>query len=324
MASQIQIPDLLALLRSKHCELEPVLDGLLELYHCLTPHASGMDMSFLETYPPGHYYSPVPSMEEVVHVAPRVWGLTPESLPGIDMCAREQLRLFARFVKYYAEIPFTTQPQIGLRYYFENGFFGYADAIALYCMLREFRPKRIIEVGSGFSSCAMLDTDEHFLGSSVQFTFIEPNPERLLSNLKATDIARTKLVVKYVQDVDLSIFSTLQENDILFLDCSHVGKIGSDVLHLLFEVLPRLNPGVLVHVHDIFFPFEYPKEWVIQSKRAWNETYFLRAFLQYNNSFKITYFNSYLSKMYRQILHQSMPLTLKNTGSSLWLRKILQ
>lgn len=323
MASLTQVPDLLALLRAKHCELAPVIDGLQELYHCLAPHASGMDMSFLETYPPGHYYSPLPSMEEVARVAPRVWGFTTPTLPGIDLCVREQLRLFACFLKYYAEIPFKTKPQTGLRYYFDNGFFGHADAIVLYCMLREFKPKRIIEVGSGFSSCVMLDTDEHFLGRSVQFTFIDPNPERLLDNLNAEDLARTQLIGKFVQDVDLSVFSALQENDILFLDCSHVGKIGSDVLHLLFEVLPNLNPGVLIHVHDIFFPFEYPKEWVIQNKRSWNEIYFLRAFLQHNDTFKIKYFNSYISKIHRQMLQRHMPLALNNTGGSLWLRKIL-
>lgn len=322
MAANTQIPNLLHLLKSKYGELAPVLDGLLELYHGLAPQASGMDMSFLESYPPGHYYSPLLSMEEVYRVAPCVWRPAPESLPGIDLRARQQQQLFAKFLKYYSEMPFSAQRQANLRYYFDNNFFGHADAIALYCIIREYKPKRIIEVGSGFSSCVMLDTDEKFLDSSIQFTFIEPYPERLLENLTAEDRQRTQLIKSFVQDIDLSLFGKLQENDILFLDCSHVGKLGSDVLHLLFEVLPQLNSGVLIHVHDIFYPFEYPQDWVLQNKRAWNESYFLRAFLQYNTAFEITYFNSYLSKMHRQMLQAHMPLVLKNTGSSLWLRKV--
>lgn len=321
MDSRFHIPDLVSLLNTEHGELAPILASLLDLYNDLPPQVHRMDMNFLENYPPGHYYSPLPSMDEVVRVSSRVWGRTPETLPSIDLCEREQLRLFARFTKHYKDIPFKPRQHEGLRYYFENNIFGYADAIALHCMMREFKPKRIIEVGSGFSSCVMLDTDEYFLDKSTEFTFIEPYPERLLANIKPEDKKRINLIIDIIQNVDLSVFNTLQKNDILFIDCSHVGKIGSDVLHILFEILPRINHGVIIHIHDIFFPFEYPKKWVTQDKRAWNESYFLRSFLQYNEVFKIIYFNSYLGTVHRQVIQRHMPLCLKNTGSSIWLRK---
>ena len=107
--------------------------------------------------------------------------------------------------------------------------------------------------------------------------------------------------------------------DILFIDSSHVAKIGSDVVYLMTEVLPQLRPGVLVHFHDVFWPFEYPEEWV-QEGRAWNETYMLKAFLQFNERFRILLFCSYLALHHRAVLEQHLPLALKNSGGSLWLR----
>lgn len=116
-------------------------------------------------------------------------------------------------------------------------------------------------------------------------------------------------------------FDILKENDILFVDSTHVSKVGSDVNYLLFEILPRLNKGVYIHFHDIFYPFEYPKEWIYDGK-AWNEDYILRAFLQYNDSFKIFFFNTFLESFFREKFTLEMPLCLKNTGGSLWIKKI--
>lgn len=313
----------LELTKSQHAELAPVVDSLLQLYKALVSQLAGLDLSFVQSYPPGHYYTPLPSMEEVARVAPRVWKQTPQGLPGIDLRVREQQKLFAKLLKYYGQMPFTSSKKEGFRYYFDNVNFCHADAIVLYCMLREFRPRRIIEVGSGFSSCVMLDTNQYYLDSSVQFTFIEPDPVRLLPNMTPSDTDSVQLLTALVQDVDLQVFGQLQENDILFLDCSHVGKIGSDVLHLLFEVLPRLAKGVIVHFHDMFYPFEYPRNWVEKDKRAWNEDYFVRAFLQYNNTFEIMYFNNYLGKMHKEMLEKHMPLALQDIGGSLWLRKVV-
>lgn len=177
---------------------------------------------------------------------------------GIDLNPDEQVGLFKSLVAYYAEMPFGEERTGGLRYCFQNAFFGYSDAIFLYSVMRHFRPRRIIEVGSGHSSCLMLDTNEIFFGGSIECTFIEPYPGGLLSLLKPEDRRSLRLLEARVQDVPLATFDDLDGNDILFVDSSHVSKIGSDLNHIVFNVLPRLRPGVLVHFHDIFYPFEYP------------------------------------------------------------------
>jgi hypothetical protein len=188
-------------------------------------------------------------------------------------------------------------------------------------MMRHFRPRSIIEVGSGYSSAVMLDTAERFLGNGVRFTFIEPFArERLQSALRPGDERLATILPQRVQDVPLSLFSTLQQNDILFVDSSHVAKFGSDVCHLLFKVLPRLNHGVLVHFHDVLWPFEYFREWLLRGW-AWNEAYMLRAFLQYNSAFSIVYFNSYLGNVHTAAWRHYSPLSAVSSGASLWLRK---
>jgi len=182
------------------------------------------------------------------------------------------------------------------------------------------KPKTIIEVGSGFSSCMTLDTNELYFGGSIATTFIEPYPELLMSLIKNTDKSKIKVIPARLQDVDFDEFETLQANDILFIDSTHVGKINSDVNRIFFDILPRLSPGVHIHFHDIFFPFEYPKAWIYEG-RAWNEAYLLRAFLQYNNKFSVVLINTFVEHFHKAFFQKKMPLCLKNTGGSLWMRK---
>jgi hypothetical protein len=126
---------------------------------------------------------------------------------------------------------------------------------------------------------------------------------------------------KRLQDIDLDIFNKLSDGDILLIDSTHVSKIFSDVNLLLFEILPSLSKGVYIHFHDIFFPFEYPKSWMIEG-RAWNEAYILRAFLQYNNCFSIEFFTSYLDFLYRDVLIEKLPLMKRSIGGSIWIKKL--
>ena len=122
-----------------------------------------------------------------------------------------------------------------------------------------------------------------------------------------------------MQSVALENFKKLKANDILFIDSSHVSKTGSDVNYELFEILPNLASGVLIHIHDMFFPFEYPKEWVYEG-RNWNELYMLRAFLNYNQDFDILLFSHYMHEKHEKAF-ENMPLTYENTGWNLWLQK---
>ena len=243
-----------------------------------------------------------------------------KSIPGIENHVEDQLALVGKFSEYYDKLPFKDEKSSGLRYYFQNSYFCYGDAIILYSMLRHRRPQRIIEVGSGFSSAVMLDTNDLFFSKRMILTFVEPYPERLFSLLSDEDKKQHEIIIDTVQDVPLERFATLDANDILFIDSSHVAKIGSDVVHLLTNVLPRLRKGVIVHFHDVFWPFEYPEEW-IRGGRAWNEDYILKAFLQFNAKFKILFFNSYLAIHHKEVVEQNLPSFLKNTGGSLWIEK---
>ncbi len=273
-------------------------------------------------FPPGHYYSPIISVEEVSAHADKIFSKN-KNLSGIDLNHEEQINLLYSIKEYYPELPYKEERSPGLRYYFNNNTFEYSDAIFLHGMIRHFTPKRIIEIGSGFSSAIMLDTNELFFKNSIDLTFIEPYPERLKNLLLKQDSGNFTLIEKNLQDIDTSIFRELEPGDILFVDSTHVSKTGSDVNMILFEILPLLQKGVIIHFHDIFFPFEYPKDWVLGwSGFGWNEIYLLRAFLTNNEEYKIILFNTYLEQMEEEWFKDNMPLCLKDKGGSLWLKKI--
>ena len=285
----------------------------------LQDQIGSFDQHFLR-YPPGHYYSPLPSRQEFLSAAARVYEVPPR-LMGVDLRVKEQFQLVDLLARWHDDFPFTEEEQKKFRYYFKNDFFAHADAYWLYAMMREFRPKRIIEVGSGFSSAVMLDINELFLDNEVQLIFIEPYPERLFSLLRTKKIGRHRIYQEIVQNTPVEIFSELQAGDFLFIDSSHVAKIGSDVLYLLKNILPMLNKNVLIHFHDIFYPFEYPKKH-LEDGWAWNECYILNAFLQYNTTFAIKIFGHFLGKEHIEMLRKKTPICLKNIGGSLWLEKL--
>lgn len=278
----------------------------------------------LDFAPPGHFYSPHPDLEAIEADATRLFGQSSaENLPGINLNVAGQQELIARLSQFYGELPWGDEPQANLRYQYDNNLFCHGDVIALYGMMRLFRPRRIIEIGSGFSTAAMLDVNERFLGGDCALTCIEPFPDRLRSRLRPGDEEKLTILERNLQDVPETIFESLEANDFFFVDSSHVSKIGSDVNRIIFQLLPSLRPGVIVHFHDILYPFEYPKDWVLAG-RAWNEAYLLRAFLQYNHAFQILFFNSYLHHLPNRAtigIAARLPLTARNPGGSLWLTR---
>jgi hypothetical protein len=270
---------------------------------------------------PGHFYSPIVDPAEVAARLGRSPLRPADALAHIDIDRQRHLAFWNEILPFFKDLPFAAQPQEGVRYYFDNDAFGVGDAVILFAMLRRFRPKRLIEVGSGYSSACSLDTSERFLGGTVQMTFIEPYPALLQRVLNAEDLARSTIIAQPIQDVDLALFDTLEDNDILFIDSTHVVKTGSDVVFELFEILPRLKPGVLVHFHDVFDGFEYPLQWILKDNRSWNELYALRAFLMYNSAFEVLFFNDFFAKSCAQEIRETFPEFLANGGGSLWLRK---
>jgi predicted O-methyltransferase YrrM len=271
--------------------------------------------------PPGHFYSPIPAVSELKLHEAEIFT-RPRAIRGVDLCEERQLHLLKELAAFYPEQPFTPQAHPGRRYFFENPNYSYNDAIVLYCMIRHVRPRRIIEIGSGHSSCAMLDVNELFFGNSIACTFIDPYPELLRDLIKDSDLPRVRILARKVQDVSIEVFRELESSDILFIDSSHVTKTGSDVNYIVFKILPSLREGVVVHFHDIFYPFEYPASWVYEG-RGWNEAYLLRAFLQYNRAFEIVFFNSFLMENHQDAFEAAMPMCLKVPGANLWLRKIV-
>lgn len=270
-------------------------------------------------FPPGHCYSPLPSDEEIARAFAR-GGFGPP-FPGVDLNEAGQQARLERFAAFHAEQPFPEEPMPGRRFHLNNNSYAHYDAIMLYSMLREARPRRVIEIGSGFSSAAMLDADEHALGGRIHFTFIDPDPSRLRPLLGPGDLARCTLIARCVQDVPLAIFQALEENDVLFIDSSHVSKIGSDVNWIFFQLLPVLAPGVLIHFHDITGILEYPQAW-IEGGRAWNEQYLLRAFLMHNSAYRIELFTSWLLNTRPAWFAAHLPQCRPDGGGQLWLRKL--
>ncbi len=275
---------------------------------------------FVYSSPPGHFYSPIPDWREIEARSRTIFERNTNECPGVDLNEKAQLDLLDSFSRYYGALPFSDTPSEDTRYYYRNGYFSYPDAIILYSVLRHYTPRRVVEIGSGFSSAVMLDVNDLFLQDGALFTFVEPYPERLLELLTQKD-SKHNILQRQAQDVPLETFRSLSENDILFVDSSHVVKAGSDVAHILFNILPELEPGVIVHFHDIFWRFEYPKEWLLAG-RAWNEAYFLRSFLQFNKTFEIMYFNSFMEANHADMLRRKMPLCLMNPSGSIWLRKV--
>lgn len=306
------IPEVLRTLRNIPSYIRKLPSKARLAYQCVRA-------PYFKWVPPGHYYSPLPDMEEVARRAQKIYGPPGPSVAGIDLRPEAQAALFPELGEYYSHRPFERSSNPRSRYFHPNGSFPFQDAFMVYAMMRHLKPSVIIEAGSGMSSCVMLDTCEAFK-LDTRLVFIEPHPELLLELVRPEDRARFELRQECVQDVPLEVFSNLKANDILFIDTAHVSKVGSDVNHIFFEILPVLKPGVVVHFHDVWYPFEYPQDWLWKGM-FWNEAYLLRAFLMYNAAFEIIVFNSYLNKCMTEQVRERFPLFLEGPGASLWLRR---
>ena len=270
-------------------------------------------------FPAGHYYSPIPARDEVLTYieSRRTENI---ELPDVELKKESQFRLLNDYVQFYEELPFPEKQKPEYRYYYDNDWYSYSDAIFLYSFLRKHTPKRIIEIGSGFSSAVMLDTVGEFFSYHPEITFIEPHPDRLKSLLRSDDEDYVTIIDKKVQEVPVELFLSLEAGDFLFIDSSHVVKCGSDLQLLMFGILPLLPSGIFVHFHDVFYPFDYPSEW-LKEGRYWNENYFLRAFLSYNSEWSVYFFNTYAAFEFDGFIQDKMPLCVRNPGGSLYIKR---
>lgn len=276
---------------------------------------------FLEWVPPGHYYSAIPNPSraqlDALSVGSYAHGAF-DAPEGIDLNHDVQLEMFDKLAPLARELELPRAPDPAWRFRWPNPNFPVGDALMLGGFLRHLRPKRLLEIGSGWSTALVLDVNEHFLGSSLEITSIEPYPDILKETIRPSD--QIRIIPFPVQEVSLEEFRRLEENDILFVDCSHVVKFGSDALHIVTRILPSLPQGVVVVIHDMWWPFEYPRPW-IEEGRAWNELYLIYAFLLYNSDFEILFFNDWFGKPHHDLIERSLPVMLEDAGAGLWLRR---
>ena len=263
-----------------------------------------------------HYYEPLFNAKEIRNSSDKRY------LPGIDLNIDEQLSLLSQF-KFAEELKQLPLNKNGsLSYYYNNSSFFAGDAEYLYSIIRLKKPKKIIEIGSGNSTLMALEgirknkTDDS--NYECQVACIEPYE---MPWLEKTGV---QVIRKKVQEVPHSFFSELEHNDILFIDSSHIIRPDGDVLFEYLEVLPLLKPGVLVHVHDIFTPGDYPFDNYEKDIVFINEQYLVEAFLTLNKSFRIICALNYLKKNYFKELSDKCPMIAQTKGReprSMWLVK---
>ena len=282
---------------------------------------SGPNGRIQTPHPIGHFYSPIVNPEEVSSRSDQVWPENPVIL-GIDFNdASHQAILRQSFPKYCPQYdyPEKLEESESLESFFtQNSQFSWLDSRALFVLLQSWRPSRFLEVGSGYSTLLAADVNLRFLDGKMDITCIEPYPRPFLIR-GFPGLGR--LVRQKVQDIPLAEFESLESGDVLFIDSSHVSKTGSDVNFLYFEVLPRLKPGVLIHIHDISLPLDYPREWVIDENRSWNEQYLLRALLMYSSAFEVIFSCNYAYQRFPDLVRSALgdPDGEGFGGGSIWI-----
>jgi predicted O-methyltransferase YrrM len=270
------------------------------------------------------FESPIPDTRSL---KPELWSKR-SSLAGIDLREEKEIELLEIFGRTYKEeydrFPLEGTP-VPHQYYVNNGTFESVDGEILYCMIRRFKPKKVYEVGGGYStllSAQALLKNAEAGGPSGELVTFEPSPTKVLRNGFR---GLSQLVISKVEDIPLEEFRRLEENDILFLDSSHVLRIGGDVQYEFLEILPALHPGVIVHVHDIFLPAHYPRSLILRDRRFLNEQYLLQAFLAFNNAFEVLWAASFMHLNHPDKLESAFSSYQRDTRwpGSFWMKRAL-
>ena len=270
--------------------------------------------------PPGHFYSPIVDVGSLKRSAFGPDRMRQEALAiGVDLATMEAF--FRRLVPFLPDCTFPDRPDPAKRYFSQNEMYGIGDATVLSAVIRGVRPRRYYEIGCGFSTAVALDAIDASDATPPEIVLVEPDPARLRSLLRPADESRFKLLARAAQETDPEMYRALEADDVLFIDSTHVSKTGSDVNFELFEILPRLNSGVLVHFHDIFPAWEYPAAWVFEDNRSWNEIYILRAFLMYNSAFEIIFFPGLFVQGCGELIDRHWPAARTDAGGGIWLRR---
>ncbi len=289
------------------------------IYEVVLPAAERCGIQVL----PSHYSSPAPDARQLRDTSAQ-W-FRESNFPGIDFHLDDEERLLTEVTAYKPEYDHLPHRRV-----FEQGLgLGYpeVEASLLYAMVRHIKPRTIVEVGSGSStlySIRALSANRRETGVRSKMIAVEPDPRPTLTLTNMKGDCDVEIVPKVAQDLDIDFFKVLQRDDILFIDSSHVSKLGSDVDYLYLEVLPTLNPGVIVHIHDI--PWPYPArdlDWVLKRRQYYTEPALVQALLINNDAFRILLSTSYLHHRAPKALRDAFAAyhTGQTVPTALWLRK---
>ena len=273
---------------------------------------------------PTHFYSPLPDLGRLdqPEERTRIWPEEPHSMPGIDWRADDQLRLCTEVFARQEPFAFPRESSADTpEYAHDSRRYPPVDAFVLQAFLRHLRPARVVEVGAGYSSLVTARVNREYFGEQIHFAAIDPYP---LEFLERGVPGLTELRAEQVQDTPFEVFEQLGENDVLFIDTSHVVKTGGDVPWIYNQILPRLRSGVVVHLHDTFLPWDYPEEWVFAGK-GWNEQYLMQAFLAMNPAFEVMLGTHWMMRRHWDLLCRAFPDIVdsdRRDSSSLWIRRV--
>jgi hypothetical protein len=265
------------------------------------------------------FYSPIPVLEEL----PSGLWEEPSQLRGVELHVDEALALLnGPLLPYLSEFRPPLEPSDPGVFWLNNVYYESVDADTLYAMLRHNKPRSVYELGSGFSSqvinmAARANAQD---GAPLEHSIFDPLPAQ---ESRMDPVAEATTYVVRTENLDPAKFDALRAGDVLFVDTSHTARTGGDVTHIFLNILPRLASGVIVHVHDIFLPYDYPRDWVVGMRRAWSEQYILQAFLAFNADFEVLLPNYAVARAAPSALVKIIPsfdpLTVRPGG--FWFRR---
>lgn len=270
----------------------------------------------------GEYYSPMYDTRELAKERQRLWPSIPRETIGIDWREPSQLALCRDAFARQTHLEFSDDAvKDPTEYFVNNGQYPPLDAWVLEGVIRHFKPRRMFEIGCGFSTLVSAHVNRTYFDSQIDLTCIEPYPRPFLVEGNIAGVGGLR--IERIQDTPLALFETLRENDVLFIDTSHTIKTGGDVTWIFHEILPRLASGVIVHIHDFFLPREYPESWVLEGW-GWNEMYLVQSFLMFSNVFKIIWGTVYMLINHPEDVLAAFPgfqMYRAMGGASLWIQR---
>jgi hypothetical protein len=266
------------------------------------------------------YYSPVPDLGSL---PPDIWDRRSE-LGGIALDAGRAMEFVEReLAPFIAELDARSDdPGVPGAFFLNNANYESVDAELLFAMVRWSRPRKVVELGSGFTTLLIADACRRNArdGAAVEHVAFDPYPRRHILGEHVP--APTRFEPVSATEVPLDVFRDLEAGDVLFVDTTHTVKLGSDVNFVILDVLPTLAPGVLVHFHDVFLPWEYPRVWFEEMRYLWAEQYLLQAFLAYNDAFEVVVPAQLLAREAPRRLSEVVPSFGPGVSpAALWIRR---